>query len=1107
MMPPLTDEDREYLNSALSPTNTFRPSMDQALRRNPDQYAETLRLSESQRLPTDIVERNMDEVKRRERLNSIDLSLHPKTAAYLSDPNNASVSSDDVPNLQAIEDALTSYQRPWYEVRGSGVENTWERAKEGFKQMGRGFRIGVLDAGTEDPDFDETNLWQDPNFRKKALTEAIGDYAKGEEKIKELAPKNQTMGEQMLDSAVQSWIRQALPWAATLATRNPAFALGGMAAQIAPESYGKGREAGLTPTESLVYSSGQTGVNVITEVLPVTSLVRAIGGNKVMKNLSTFALSEVLGEQLATGLETVGDYGFGLDEDVWNDPDLLPAQKWSAQLDRQIVTLGATVIGASGQAGLAGGIGVAVGAADRKINGDLHKVGRTLNEQSTLDAAIELAQSNLTQKRSPERYVEFLKAVGGDTQVTIPGEATADLEGLPSYLEPGVDAEIGMELFMRDIAIEPDWMKAIRPHIKLTDQAYSQLELERDDRADLKKIMAQAQKTQDALTEAEAIFDQVKDQIVATERQSDETARLSAQLYPAFATVMSEKLRSRGHDVSPAQVFADMGFKVIGPNQTAPAADPADVIVDQEDPAFKNWFGDSKVVDEEGAPVRVYRGSQYDWEAGEFGESSPSIQKQKGEYWFSDKASIATGFADPAPFTMEDMDVMGMQPQSIPAYLSIKKHLVVDSEGETWANVQGRYSDSYVKDAKSLGRDGLIIKNIQEGSGGEGELSTSYVAFEPTQIKSAVGNRGTYDPTDPNILNQEEKDGRAFKNFFSNVVNGLIGKSDTGVEYTPVIQGRDDLAEFAVEYGDHRGNFDDHITFSIPGYKEVQMAVGNAITEVFGPTASLLDIGASQGSFGKTITSLGGPQTVSMDPNPDMARSFDEISQVPGATYSMTGFSQAEQEGVYLGWKEGDVPIVGFTPDRQFDVVHEAMTFQFIENDRPNQIARMKELMKPDGVLIIEEKFHNDKWDANETKKDKEHKSKYFHPKDMTEKAKEILEGMNKNMTDVDHIEEILTEEFDHVVQFWDSGNFRGYIASNNVDKVDQLVDSIGDVSSEFSTIKTPREVISPYAEVTLPVETVETGETTDEVFGARELLEETDGKLETYRQLLDCLK
>src|SRR5690606_31070819 len=34
--------------------------------------------------------------------------------------------------------------------------------------------------------------------------------------------------------------------------------------------------------------------------------------------------------------------------------------------------------------------------------------------------------------------------------------------------------------------------------------------------------------------------------------------------------------------------------------------------------------------------------------------------------------------------------------------------------------------------------------------------TTQYVAFRPEQIKSATGNRGTFDPNDPSILNQSE---------------------------------------------------------------------------------------------------------------------------------------------------------------------------------------------------------------------------------------------------------------------------------------------------------------------------------------------------------------
>ena len=44
----------------------------------------------------------------------------------------------------------------------------------------------------------------------------------------------------------------------------------------------------------------------------------------------------------------------------------------------------------------------------------------------------------------------------------------------------------------------------------------------------------------------------------------------------------------------------------------------------------------------------------------------------------------------------------------------------------------------------SKGHDGIKYKNEVEGG-------TSWVAFKPEQIKSAIGNRGTYDPNDPDI--------------------------------------------------------------------------------------------------------------------------------------------------------------------------------------------------------------------------------------------------------------------------------------------------------------------------------------------------------------------
>lgn len=47
------------------------------------------------------------------------------------------------------------------------------------------------------------------------------------------------------------------------------------------------------------------------------------------------------------------------------------------------------------------------------------------------------------------------------------------------------------------------------------------------------------------------------------------------------------------------------------------------------------------------------------------------------------------------------------------------------------------------------GYDGIVYQNLYEGN----KKDDSYIVFDPAQIKSAYGNRGTFDPDDPDILN------------------------------------------------------------------------------------------------------------------------------------------------------------------------------------------------------------------------------------------------------------------------------------------------------------------------------------------------------------------
>jgi len=197
-------------------------------------------------------------------------------------------------------------------------------------------------------------------------------------------------------------------------------------------------------------------------------------------------------------------------------------------------------------------------------------------------------------------------------------------------------------------------------------------------------------------------------------------------------------------------------------------------------PAFRNWFRKSKVVDEKGEPLVVHHSGGFDANdnpvprVGEdgfhFGTKqaaedrnvgfavddyirNSSVNEENGRwYWKSgtdDSYEIRgeEGFAseksarrDVENFARElaenDQDSEPMNRTE--AYLSIKNPKRVKDQVGSW-------KDAIAK-AKKEGYDGLVYRNEFEDKGKD-----SYVAFEPTQIKSATNNRGTFDPNDPNI--------------------------------------------------------------------------------------------------------------------------------------------------------------------------------------------------------------------------------------------------------------------------------------------------------------------------------------------------------------------
>lgn len=157
-----------------------------------------------------------------------------------------------------------------------------------------------------------------------------------------------------------------------------------------------------------------------------------------------------------------------------------------------------------------------------------------------------------------------------------------------------------------------------------------------------------------------------------------------------------------------------------------------------ETPEFKARFEGSKVVDEQGAPMVVYKGMHpYDWTKETATDMGPLIEKigrttefpafNKGE----EGVKIAGFFGDKV--TADRFTKGSINSAIYPVYLNFKKPHVIDAAGKFAADIQFGESGLPFREAIRSGQyDGVIIKNTKD----EGDV---YVALNSDSIISAFG--------------------------------------------------------------------------------------------------------------------------------------------------------------------------------------------------------------------------------------------------------------------------------------------------------------------------------------------------------------------------------
>ena len=159
---------------------------------------------------------------------------------------------------------------------------------------------------------------------------------------------------------------------------------------------------------------------------------------------------------------------------------------------------------------------------------------------------------------------------------------------------------------------------------------------------------------------------------------------------------------------------------------------------------FKRWFGDSKVVDENGKPKVMYHGTRV--ENGEFFVFDESKAVKRGGLGL--KVFGKGNYFTAEPLTGKER----YGPRVIQVYLNIKNPLEIKSGksfDEAVAEAFGidRHNVSYDETQRIMrekGYDGVIKRDE------DGQIQTA-VAFDSTQVKSATDNIGTFDSSNPDI--------------------------------------------------------------------------------------------------------------------------------------------------------------------------------------------------------------------------------------------------------------------------------------------------------------------------------------------------------------------
>lgn len=728
----------------------LRGSMYEALDTNPDQFAEQQRIAK-QLGHTAAVVNELPELAKDAKLQQIEKNITDSPALkqkMADDIAFAKLAHDDTDNLSLTEKALSTIKN---------IGRSTKAALHGFNESVYGVAQSVTDIGAAalDP-LVGTVLPANPFG---LMSEASNNQRLKEKEIKQALEKARgDVGptENAIYSGVQSATQSLLTLPLALMTRNPNVFSGTMAAQTGGQAYGEAIDAGKSPGQALPFAVSQGAIEYATEQLPAIKLLDGLKAKApALQIAKDFLAREIPGEQLATVLQDANDWA------VLN-PDKPFSEFIKERPGAAYQTLVSTVVGGSIQVGA----GKALEYTANRF-ADRNKAEEVANQEyQAFQELDKLAANSKVRARDSETFQRFVETALEDGPVQdvyidantlaqsgvveeLAKVSPAISEQFEQALQMGGSVRIPFAEYASQIA-GTQFNQTLLQHLKTDPNGLTKAEAEEHAKSyqqefskELDSTIQEQANDEAFKTSAATVQSEIAKQITSTNRFTADVAEANALVAASHYAVRAAQL-----GISPEDLYKNRPLKVTGERITG-GLEQSNAQLDT--PQFREWFGDSKVTGTDGRPQLVYHGTGTDFN---------EFDSEAGVHFFTPSETEAKGYGS----------------RQIPVYLAIQNpapHSVFErtmTEIEQGDNVGG------YDGVMSKTRDALIAQGY-DGA----RYNGAYLAFYPEQIKSAEGNNGNFDPNDPNILHQTEKDyNQPYEtDLFGNPVPTNTGKSKT----------------------------------------------------------------------------------------------------------------------------------------------------------------------------------------------------------------------------------------------------------------------------------------------------------------------------------------